>query len=183
MFGFVTFWDSFYFVKFECGGMLASFLWKRLIFLIYSSWTFSWVFCRGFIVIYVMVTGRGDGLRTLCHSCRFACAKNFSWPLLSPLRGWGSLTMAFLDYLATLQSQYLMEIGRDDSLSTLCHSCRFACQQRVLKTFPGPCYLCPEDGVVWLWHLLVKLDIYIYFCFVCLFVCFFVVLWFFSYIG
>ena len=23
----------------------------------------------------------------------------------------------------------------------LCHSCRFACQQRVLKTFPGPGYL------------------------------------------
>ena len=26
--------------------------------------------------------------------------------------------------------------------------CRFACQQRVLKTFPGPAYLCSGDGVV-----------------------------------
>ena len=30
----------------------------------------------------------------------------------------------------------------------LCHSCLFACQQRVLKTFPGPGYLLSEDGVV-----------------------------------
>ena len=39
-------------------------------------------------------------------------------------------------------------IGRDGRLSTLCHSCWFACQQRVLKTFPGPGYLHSEDGVV-----------------------------------
>ena len=41
-------------------------------------------------------------------------------------------------------------IGRDGGLSTLCHSCGFACQQRVLKTFPGPGYLRSEDGVIWL---------------------------------
>ena len=29
-------------------------------------------------------------------------------------------------------------IGRDGGLSHPRHSCRFACQQRVLKTFPGP---------------------------------------------
>ena len=28
--------------------------------------------------------------------------------------------------------------------------CGFACQQRVLKTFPGPGYLYSEDGLVWL---------------------------------
>ena len=39
-------------------------------------------------------------------------------------------------------------IGRDGGLSTLCHSCGFAYQQRVLKTFPGPGYLRSEDGVV-----------------------------------
>ena len=33
-------------------------------------------------------------------------------------------------------------------LSTLCHNCGFACRQWVLKTFPGPCYLLSEDGVV-----------------------------------
>ena len=41
-------------------------------------------------------------------------------------------------------------IGRVGGLSTLCHSCGLACQQRVLKTFPGPCYLHSKDGVVWL---------------------------------
>ena len=53
-------------------------------------------------------------------------------------------------------------IGRDGGLSTLCHSCGFACQQRVLKTFPDPGYLHSEDGVVWLWDPLVNLCIYIY---------------------
>ena len=38
--------------------------------------------------------------------------------------------------------------GRDGGLSTLYHSCGFACQQRVLTTFPGPGYLHIEDGVV-----------------------------------
>ena len=32
-------------------------------------------------------------------------------------------------------------IGGDGGLSTLCHSCGFACQQRVLKTFPDLGYL------------------------------------------
>ena len=31
-------------------------------------------------------------------------------------------------------------------MSTLCHSCGFACQQRVLKTFPDPGYLHSQDG-------------------------------------
>ena len=38
--------------------------------------------------------------------------------------------------------------GRDGGSSTLYHSCRFACQQRVLKTFLGPGYIRSEDGVV-----------------------------------
>ena len=52
-------------------------------------------------------------------------------------------------------------IGRDGGLSTLCHSCGFACQHRVLKTFPGPGYLHSEDGIVWLWHSLVNLYIWL----------------------
>ena len=36
----------------------------------------------------------------------------------------------------------------DGGLSTLCHSCWFACQQRVLETFPGSGDLRSEDGVV-----------------------------------
>ena len=37
---------------------------------------------------------------------------------------------------------------RDGGLSTLCHSCGFDYQQRVLKTFPGPGYLRSEYGIV-----------------------------------
>ena len=46
-------------------------------------------------------------------------------------------------------------IGGDNGLSTLCHSCEFACQRRVLKTFPALGHLrsflalgISEDGVV-----------------------------------
>ena len=55
---------------------------------------------------------------------------------------------------------------RNGSLRTLCQSCWLPCHQRVLKTFPGPGYLCSEDGVVWLWYLLVNLYniCYIYIC-------------------
>ena len=38
-------------------------------------------------------------------------------------------------------------IGRDGGLSTLCHGCGFAFQQRVLKTFPDPGYLHLKDEV------------------------------------
>ena len=58
--------------------------------------------------------------------------------------------------------KYLVLIGRDRGLSTLCHSCQFAFQQRVLKTFPCTGYLHSEDGVVCLWYLLVNLYIYVY---------------------
>ena len=60
----------------------------------------------------------------------------------------------------TAQSQYFMAMERDVGLSILCHSCGFTCHQRVLKTFPVPDYLSSEDGVVWLWHLLVNLYIW-----------------------
>ena len=51
-------------------------------------------------------------------------------------------------------------IVRDGGLSTLCHSCGFAWEQRMLKMFHGPGYLCYEDGIFWLWHLLVNLYIW-----------------------
>ena len=80
----------------------------------------------------------------------------YVYPWLSLLRGWDSLTMTFGKfgyisspfYIATTQSQYLILIERDGGLSTLCHSCSFACQQRVLTMFPGPCYLRCEGGIV-----------------------------------
>ena len=52
-------------------------------------------------------------------------------------------------------------IGRDGGLSSLCNSCGFACQQRMLKTFPGPGYFQSEDGVVWLGHPLGNLYIWL----------------------
>ena len=64
---------------------------------------------------------------------------------------WVSLTMAFTFTISSCYSSILLNlglIGRDDGLSTLCHSCGFACQQRVLKTFPGPGYILSKDGVV-----------------------------------
>ena len=42
-------------------------------------------------------------------------------------------------------------------LGTLCHSCGFDYQQRVLKPFLRPDYLLSEHGPVWLWHLLVNM--------------------------
>ena len=50
-------------------------------------------------------------------------------------------------------------IGRDEVLITLCHSCGFACQERVLKTFAGADYPLAKDGVVWLWLSHVSLHI------------------------
>ena len=48
---------------------------------------------------YLMVIGRDGSLGPLCHSCEFDCqqwgVKNISWPCLSLLRGWDSLTMTF----------------------------------------------------------------------------------------
>ena len=38
-----------------------------------------------------------------------------------------------------------MVIGRNGALSTLYHSCGFARQQSVLKTFPSSACLCSED--------------------------------------
>ena len=52
-------------------------------------------------------------------------------------------------------------ILRDGGLSTPCHSCGFACQQKVLKTFPGSGYLLSVDGAAWVRHPLVNLHIWL----------------------
>ena len=111
----------------------------------------------------------------LCHSCGFVCHQRLlkTFPGPGYLRSedglvwiWHWLVNLYI-YL-TISSCYgsipltLGLIERDGGLSTLCHSCGFAYQQRVLKTFLGPGYLRSEDGVVWLWHSLVNLYIYIY---------------------
>ena len=52
-------------------------------------------------------------------------------------------------------------IGWDCRLSTLCHRSGFVCQEWVLETFPGAGYVWSEDGVIWLWHPLVNLYIWL----------------------
>ena len=130
--------------------------------------------CYGSIPLTLELIGRDVGLSTLCHSYGFACQqrvlKTFPGPgYLRPKYGivWLCHLLVNLHIWLTISSCYgsipltLELIGRDVGLSTLCHSCGFACQQRVLKTFPGPGYLCPEYGVVWLCHLLVNLCIWL----------------------
>ena len=118
--------------------------------------------------------GRDCGLSTLCHSCGFAChqwvLKTFPGPgyLYSEDRVvwlWHSVVNLYI--WPTISSSYgsiplvFWLIRRDGGLRTMCHSCRFASQQRVLKTFPDLGCLCSEDGVVWLWHRLVNFYIWL----------------------
>ena len=86
-------------------------------------------------------------------------AKNVCWSWLSPLPGSGGLTMSlsgkFVDmahhFMLLQLNSFQLSLGlilSHGGLSTLWHSCRFACHQRVLKTFACPGYLHSKDGVV-----------------------------------
>ena len=77
----------------------------------------------------------------MTSSGKFVCMAHHSI-LLSISFGWGLIVT-------------------DASLSIVCHSCRFACHQRVIKTFPGPGYLHSKYGVVWLWNRLVYFYIWL----------------------
>ena len=95
---------------------------------------------------------RGDGCYRRAYSCGAATVN----------KGFALLLAIYLDSDDSNQGELWLTIssccgsipftlgliGRDGGLSTLCHCCGFACQQRVLKTFPGLGYLCSEDGVV-----------------------------------
>ena len=67
-------------------------------------------------------------------------------------------------------------IGRDGGLSSLCHSCRFNYQQRVLKTFPGPGYLHSLRGwgsltiYIYILHIYIYIYIYIYMYYVYIYI-------------
>ena len=74
------------------------------------------------------------------------------WPYIHFVYIWLTISSCYGSIPLTLGL-----IWRDGGLSTLCHSCGFACKQRMLKTFPVPGYIRSEDGIVWLWHLLVNL--------------------------
>ena len=121
--------------------------------------------CYGSIPLGLGLIRRDGGLNTLCQICGLA----FQQRVLKTFPGSGYLQsedkvvwlwhpLANLYVWLTISSCYgliplaLGMIVRDDGLSTLCHSCGFACQERVLKTFPRPGNLHSEDDVVWLWH-------------------------------
>ena len=58
------------------------------------------------------------------------------------------LKFCYISILTNLLRNLLQIFYTKHKALSLCHSCAFACQQRVLKTFPGPGYLHSEDGVV-----------------------------------
>ena len=117
----------------------------------------------------------GDGcLSTLCCACWFACQQRVlkTFPRSGYIHSedgvvWLWHPLVNLVVWLTSSSCYcwmplaLGLIVRDGGLSTLCHNSGFTCQQRVLKTFPGNGYYHSEDGVVWLWHPLVNLYIWL----------------------
>ena len=85
------------------------------------------------------------------------CVCPYIYIYICLLGGCGSLTMSLTGKFVYVAHHLsccgsipltLGLIGMDGGLSTLCHSCGFACQQRVLKTFPGSGYLHSKDGVV-----------------------------------
>ena len=144
-------------------------LWHSLVNL-YIWLTIS--FCYGSIALTLGLLERDGGLSTLCHNCGFACQQRVlkTFPDAGYLHSedevvwlWDSVVNLFM--WLTISSFYssipltLELLGRNGGLSTLCRSWGFACQQRVLKGSAGPAYLCSDDEVVWLWHLLGNLSI------------------------
>ena len=121
--------------------------------------------CYGTIPLVLGLIGRDGGLSTLYHSCEFACQQRVlkTFPGPGYLRSedavvwlWHSLVNCIWLTISSCYGWILLAlglIGRDGGLSTLYHSYGFVCQQRVLKTLPGPGYLRSKDGVVWLWYI------------------------------
>ena len=128
----------------------------------------------GSILLALRLISGDGGSCALCHSSGFTCQqkvlKTFnSLGYLCSEDGvvwlWHQLVNFYIGI--TISSCYgsiplaLGLIGSDGGFRTLCHSCQIASQQRVLKIFPCPGYLCSENGVVWLWHRLVNFYIWI----------------------
>ena len=130
--------------------------------------------CYGSISLALGLIGKDGGLSTLCDSCVLACQQRvlktfpgLDYPhskdgvvwLWHPLVNWyGWLTISSCYGSVPLALGFIV---RDGGLSTPCHSCGFSCRQRVLKTFPGASYLLTDDEVVWLWHPLGNLFIWL----------------------
>ena len=113
------------------------------------------------------IDGADGGLSTLSHGCGLACqqmvVQTFPlwWSLHSddgvvwlwhPLVNW-YIWLNISSCYGSIPLAWGL-IGSYCGLSTLCQSCVFACQKRVLKTIPGSGCLHSESGVVWLWHRL-----------------------------
>ena len=126
--------------------------------------------CYGSIPLALGLIVRDGGWSTVCHSWGFACQQRdiktfpdpgylhskdravWLWHPLEWLYVWLDISSCYGSIPLALGLR-----GRDGGSSTLCVSCGFASQERVLNTFPGSGYLHSEGGVVWLWHRLVYL--------------------------
>ena len=130
--------------------------------------------CYSSIPLVFGLIVRDADLSTLCHSWEIfyqqRLLKTFPGPCYFPWEDgvdWLSHPLVNLYVWINISPCYgsiplgLGLIGRGGGLSTLCHSCGLAFQQRTVKTFPGSGYLHPEDGVVWLWHPLVHLNLWV----------------------
>ena len=142
-----------------------------LIHLLVNLYIWLTISCYDWIPLTLVLIRRDGGLRTLCHRCGFACQQRVlkTFPGLGYLcfkDGVVSLCYSLVKWL-TISSCYgcislkLGLVKTDGGLSTLCHSYEFACQKRVLKTFPGSGYFHCQYGVVWLWHLLINLYLWL----------------------
>ena len=130
--------------------------------------------CYSSIPLVFGLIVRDADLSTLCHGWEFFCQqrllKTFPGPGYFPWEDgvvWLSHPLVNLYVWINISPCYgsiplgLGLIGRGGGLSTLCHSCGLAFQQRMVKTFPGSGYLHSEDVVVWLWHPLVHLNLWL----------------------
>ena len=103
-----------------------------------------------YIYIYIYICLPAEGAKNISWPWLYSSEIGvvWLWHLLVKLHIWLTTSSCYGSTPLTLEL-----IERDGGLSTLCHSCGFACQQRVLKTFLAPGYLHSENGVVWLWHI------------------------------
>ena len=92
-----------------------------------------WALC---VIVPVLIFGIG---KTFSWTGQLSAKDGIEWPqqLVINLYIWLTISSCYSSILFTLGL-----IKRKDGLSTVCHSCRFSCQQSVLKRFP-----------LWLYHL------------------------------
>ena len=127
----------------------------------------------GWIPLALWLIEMDGGSSTLSHICRFTCQqrllKAFPNPAYLPSKDgvfwlWHLLESVYIWITISFYCSILLIlglIGTDGALSTACDSGKFACQHGVLETFTGTGSLCSEDRLVWLWHLLLNLFIWL----------------------